>query len=189
VLKILTLQNIINMKHIKKIIPLVCCLIIQQKIQAQVPTQGSYITNNSMGAFHGTWQWVNGADTVKIYLTTKKVYCDINGGFFWDLLVGWHLYKKGNVIIENSLSNINIVNLRTFTGSNQNSSNINTIEGGTFKDITKNKEGELTLTLNTAQNQLTWKLDVSPGLKARKPNQPAYIRGFTLPENMILTKL
>lgn len=185
--KILTLQTIINMKHIKILIILICCFNIHQKIEAQAPTQGSYITNNTMGAFHGTWQWTNGADTVKLHLATKKVYINFNGGFFWDNLVGWHLYKRGNTIIESSIQYINNIESRTFLGGNEGQSNNNRCEG-TFTDITKNKYGELTLTLNTAQNQLTWKLDVSPGLKARTSNQPPYISGFTLPENMVLTK-
>lgn len=174
------------MKKIKILIMLICCFTIQQKIQAQLPTQGSYITNNTMGAFHGTWQWVNGIDTVKIFLATKKVYYAINGGYYMDNLVGWHVYKKGNTIIESSYNFINNVEQSTILGGNYNFQN--KIES-TFNDLTKAKSCDLTLTINASQNQLMWKLDVSPGLKARKPGQPAYIRGFTLPENMILTKL
>jgi hypothetical protein len=59
-----------------------------QKITAQIPAASSYTRDTTMTRFHGNWQWVSGADMVQLYLATQKVYCDINDGFFWDLLVG-----------------------------------------------------------------------------------------------------
>jgi len=162
---------------------------MHQNLRAQIPTAGTYISNNTMSAFHGTWQWVSGADTVQIYLTTEKVYCDINGGFFWDLLVGWHKYIKGNTLIESSYPMINNVGSRTFTGTNQGASSPNKIEKGTLRDILKNKEIQLSLTLNSAQNQMVWKLEQSPGIKIQVNGQTEHKRGFTLPENIVLIKL
>lgn len=184
---LLTLQNIKIMKLIKtKVLLLIIFLAFNKRINAQ--TAGSYITNTTMGAFHGTWQWVNGSDTVKIYLETKKVYCDVNGGFYWDELVGWHLYKKGSSIIQNTIPYINNVSQAAFFAGNE--GRPYGVAWGTLKDITKNKSGEVILTLNAAQNQLTWKLDISPGIKVFVPGvSPTPQRGFTLPENMLLIKL
>ena len=108
-----------------------CLITVTTQIKAQGPVQGSYIINNTMGAFHGTWLWTNGADTVRLYLVTKKVYCNVNGGFYWDCLVGWHLYKKGNTIIESSYSYINDIGLSTILGGNEGSGNSNKIQDGT----------------------------------------------------------
>jgi len=183
---LLTLQNINKMKNIKTIIILFLFITIQQKLFAQLPTAGSYITNNTMGAFHGTWQWVNGIDTVKIFLATKKIFYPINGGYYMDDLVGWHIYKNGNTIIESSYNSINNVDNRTILGDNFNSLNVAECF---FKDITKNKDGELTLSLNAAQNQLTWRLTEHKGMRVYGNGHTAPPSGLTLLRNMVLTKL
>ncbi len=167
---------------------IILMMVLSIKLNAQdYPPPGGYRTNNSMTAFHGTWQWVSGTDTVKIYLTTKKVFFNISGGFYWDMLTGWHLYKKGNIIIESSYDSINVISARTFTGSNEGDP-VRTLTDGTLKDLSKQKSGALTLTLNAAGNQLSWQLKETPGLKVRGPNDPPYQPGFTLPTSMVLIK-
>ncbi|MES1181476.1 MAG: hypothetical protein ABUL44_01645, partial [Flavobacterium sp.] len=131
---------------------------------------------------------VSGNDTLRIYMITKKTYCDMNGGFYWDILTGWHIYKKGNVIIERSYNNVSGV-FYANTLSMHNEGLAANVCGGSLTDITKNKSGDLTLTLNTAGTQLTWKLINSPGLKVTFAGDPPYDRTFTLPENIVLTKL
>jgi hypothetical protein len=42
-----------------------------------------YYPNKTMTAFHGTWQWVNGNDTIKIFLTTKKYTWMIIMSIYW----------------------------------------------------------------------------------------------------------
>lgn len=163
---------------------MIVTLICTKQIQAQ--TTGSYITNNTMGAFHGTWRWINDVDTVTLYLITKKVYFDINGGIYADRLVGWHIYKKGNITIESSFGSIPNLNYRTFDGGNENLPT-NTVSG-TFKDLTKHKEGELKLTLNTTLNQLTWRSTEHPGMRVYANPQDVPPAGLTLPRNMVLIK-
>lgn len=176
------------MKNIITIVSLL--IVVMQNIKAQnlptLPAPGSYITNNTMGAYHGTWQWVSGSDTVKLFLNTQKVWIDYAGGFYLDCLVGWHLYKKGNTVIESSYSNINNGNTYTFLGGNENGP-INKAEG-TLNDLTKHKEVHLNLVLNSAQNQLTWKLTELQGMRIRVAGSPPLQDGFTLPENMVLIK-
>ncbi len=145
------------------------------------PAAGSYTTNNTMGAYHGTWRWVSGTDTVTIYLETKKVYYDLNGGFYMDDLVGWHKYKKANKIIESSYPSIGNVQARTFLGSNQHELP-NTVTGS-LKDLKKNKYGDLKLVLNAAGTQLTWEMENGEGLRIAP-----FDAGFTLPKNMVLIK-
>jgi hypothetical protein len=139
-----------------------------QNITAQIPEAGSYTRDTTMTAFHGTWQWVSGTDTVQLYLATKKVYFPISGGFYMDCLVGWHIYKQGRTVVESSIQYVNNVNRRTFLGGSS-PEFPDKIENATFKDITKNKEVELFLTINAAQNQLTWRLDMSRGMRVGGP--------------------
>jgi hypothetical protein len=165
-------------------------IISKSSIAQDYPAAGSYLTNTTMGAFHGTWQWTNGFDTVRVRMMTLKVYYNANGGFHWDRLVGWLFYKRKADMIENSYAYIGSsdINYCSFFGGN---------EGDpvghitlTFNDLTKKKHGDLTLTLNAAQNELTWKLRVSEGVKVRtSPSDPPFSRGFTLPTDMILKKL
>jgi hypothetical protein len=176
------------MKKNKIIVTLLLCTLIGQNSKAQGPPQGSYITNTTMTPFHGNWQWVSGTDTVQLYLATKKVYCDINGGFYWDLLVGWHIYKQGRTIVESSIQYSGNINLSTFLGGNT-TELPDKIENATLKDITKNKDVELNLTLNAAQNQLTWRLEPIRGMRAYAQGHTVPPPGFTLPENIVLTKL
>ena len=156
-------------------------------INAQLPPPGGYLTNTTMAAFHGTWQWVNGTDTVKLFLDTKKVWFNYGDGFFWDCLVGWHMYKRGNTIIESSFANIVNGIAYTFLGGNENQATVKNITG-TIKDLTKHKEVHLDLTLNSANNQLTWKLTELQGMRIRVAGMPPLQDGFTLPENMVLIK-
>lgn len=174
------------MKYIAIYIITLFCV---QKLQAQEiePTAGSYYINNTMTAFHGTWRWISGTDTLKIYLVTKKTYCDMNGGFYWDLLTGWHIYKKGNTVVEKSYDDIDDLFFTSTISLSNGGEQSSSIEG-TLKDLAKNKYGDLTLTLNAAGNQLTWQLKNTEGLHYRKQNDPPFDYGFTLPKDMVLTK-
>lgn len=174
----------------KVITTVIICVSLCSMLRAQnIPAQGSYITDNTMGAFHGTWQWVSGTDTVKIYLITQKVYIDVNGGFYHDCIVGWHLYKKGNQVIESSF---NFINTPRSNGQNTIlawSSDSGAGLEGSLKDITRNKDCDLKLTLNAAQNKLTWYSARGEGLHIVPDGKPIPPRGLTLPTQMVFTKL
>ena len=157
-------------------------------IAQDIPETGAYKTNTTMTGFHGNWQWVNGSDTVKLMLATKKLYYTVTGGFWWDALCGWYKYKKGNtVVVDNYYNAGNIEEPGMLSGGNQ-SDNISVVVAF-LQDIPKNKYGQVTLSLNAAQDRITWKLEPTPGLKVHLPGSPPYSPGFTLPENMVLTKL
>lgn len=151
---------------------------------AQIPDSGTYVINNTFGAFHGTWVWANGNDTVKIYLTTKKVHID---DYDVDLLCGCHIYKRGNVVIESSYGNLNINNTQTINLWNDLTYNNPKVEG-TIRDLSKsNKLNFLFLTINQAQNQLTWRC-TERGWHIYSSNQVIPPSGITLPRNMVLIK-
>lgn len=172
------------MKKITYII--ILALIINVKSNAQLPPPGGYLTNTTMAAFHGTWQWVNGTDSVKLFLDTKKVWINYGDGFFADILVGWHMYKRGNAIIESSYSNINNGNTYTFFGSNENEPT--RTAAGNFHDLSKHKEVNLNLSLNAIGDKIVWKLDEAEGMRVRVAGDLPLAVGFTLPDNIVLTK-
>jgi hypothetical protein len=176
------------MKKLNILIIFTFCTLKWYKMAAQIPPPGTYIRDTTMGRFHGNWQWVSGTDTVQLIIATKKVYYPISGGFYMDRLVGWHIYKQGRTIVESSVQHIGNVNLSTFLGGNS-VQNPNKIENASFRDITKNKDVELFLTLNAAQNQLTWRLAPSEGMRVYAQGQIVPPPGFTLPTHIVLTKL
>lgn len=128
--------------------------------QVVIPATGSYHINSTMSGFHGTWRWVQGFDTVRIFLDTKGVFFDSNGGYHSDMLIGWHIYKRGNSIVESSFSSINIVNGSTIMGSNE--SNTSNVVAGYFEDLSKRRAGEIKLTLDATATQITWELKTAP---------------------------
>jgi hypothetical protein len=176
------------MKSLKLFILLILFSTQWLRLNAQIPAAGSYTIDTTMTAFHGTWQWASNTDTVRLVLKTKKVYFPISGGFYMDCLVGWHIYKQGNTVVESSLQYVNNVNRSTLLGGSS-PEFPDKVENATFRDITKNKDVELFLTLNAAQNQLTWRLAMSRGMRAYAQGHTVPPPGFTLPTNIVLTKL
>ncbi|MBK7883164.1 MAG: hypothetical protein IPJ81_04685 [Chitinophagaceae bacterium] len=154
-----------------------CCT-----VKAQMPSPGSNIINNTLGKFTGTWQWVSGTDTVKIFLKKDNVL--FFNSYHADRIIGLHLYKKGNTIIESSYNYTNTVRsdkYSTILAGNDSGNNILT---GTLKDLKKNKLLNITLTLNAQQTELQWQTNNREGLKIGP-----YDYGYTLPRTITLKKL
>ncbi|CAN5746921.1 hypothetical protein BH11BAC4_BH11BAC4_01730 [soil metagenome] len=151
-----------------------------------MPAPNSYEINNTLGAFHGTWQWVSGTDTVKIFLTTKKVHIQ-EDNYDVDLLVGWHIYKKGSVVVESSYQHIDNVNYRSITLWDDGTAYSTKLQGG-INDLTKYpKYNMLYVTLNSAHTQLTWRCTEWGG-RVYSAGETVPAAGVTLPRNMVLVK-
>jgi hypothetical protein len=151
-------------------------------LKAQWPKSGDNIVNNTLTKFTGTWQWTNGTDTVRIFLKKDNVICP--GNFKADFIVGFHLYKKGNTIIESSYDYTNTVHAdkhSTILAGNDNGNNTLT---GTLKDLSKNKLVHLKLTLNFMKTKLQWQTENREGVHIGP-----YDYGFTLPRTITLKKL
>lgn len=148
----------------------------------------------SINAFAGEWRYVNGQDTLKIYLRPSD-YTVLGVGSPTPIakLWGWHEYKKGNTVIESNYSN-------RFIALPANSQN-NTVDYsvslqmpecddnrqkliGYINDITQCMElKSVAIIFNAAKTQLTWLQRHSEGF--------GYIsgcKGMTLPGNLVLTK-
>jgi hypothetical protein len=64
----------------------------------------SYDTCNQLSKFAGEWRYVNGLDTIRIYLRPHREITMEDGqvSFLTDRLRGWHEYKIGNNVIESN---------------------------------------------------------------------------------------
>lgn len=146
------------------------------------PNSGDNILNPSLSKFVGTWIWVNGTDTVKVVLKKENVlFSMIN--IRQDVIVGYHEYKRGNVIIETNLADTNHVFNTKKTSILASNDNSNDTLTGTIQDITEKKLLNIILVLNVAQNQLVWQTNNTMGLYNGTNRKK-----FTLPRSIILTK-
>lgn len=85
----------------KKIIQIVMLGFMGYGSKAQSHTL-DYDTCSQLQQYNNTeWMYINGTDTVRIYLRYHRSYeSDFN--YISDRLLGWHEYKRGNTIIESN---------------------------------------------------------------------------------------
>jgi hypothetical protein len=180
------MHHVIKINKMKNIVMLVFTLTIISKIYAQNGPHpaGSYVSRPNLDKFVGTWQWVSGADTVKVVLAKQAIYAPAPMDYTFEALVGWHRYVKNGVEIESSLQYVNSTfssGHYTLFGSDRSSTKLYFTS---FEDLTKNKECDLYFNLVAGSlTQATWKLTERRGLR-----KTGYTLGFTLPNNITLTK-
>jgi hypothetical protein len=135
--------------------------------QTILPQPNGNITNSSLDKFVGTWMWTNGTDTLKIVFKKENILLPFLENSRADILVGFHIYKQGTTVIESSIANSNTsFSDKQYTILGGNRVGIDNLDlTCTIKNSTKNKLGELNLTMNTSQNQLFWTLENMEGLK------------------------
>lgn len=170
----------------KKIVLLIAAAFLTALLASAqtIPQPNGNIINQTLQKFEGTWLWTNGTDTVKLFLKKDNILLAVPANSRADALIGFHLYKKGNTIVENYLPYSTTVfadKRNSILGGNTDG---NDIFNGTIKDSAKQKRGVLTLTLNNSHTQMTWKLENKEGIKIAA----TYDYGFTLPNNITLVK-
>lgn len=149
------------------------------------PLPGEYLVNNTLDRFIGTWMWINGNDTVKLFLKKERIAAPGTLNFDYDAIIGWHLYKQGAVIVESSFNYINTPYTdkhSTILGGNGRYGELGDTLKSFIRDVSKNKSISAKLIINTSRTQIQWESSTSPGLHINE-NQ-----GFTLPNSMILNK-
>lgn len=72
---------------------------LQAQQQQKYTPRAEYDTCHYLQQLEGEWMYVNGQDTIKIYL---RFHRDSSARLMYvsDRLVGWHEYKQGNTIVE-----------------------------------------------------------------------------------------
>ena len=154
-------------------------------IKAQQPAPGSYLSNNYVTKFEGTWRWTSGNDTVTIRL--KKLKTQLSN-YEEDILMGTHSYIKNGRLVESSMNRFDSISSnnkkRTIFLWNDQSADTSKTKGY-IRDISRNKDGEIYLeyTLNGSTPQLIWQIKVAEGAY-----YGSHEYGLTLPREIILTK-
>jgi len=127
----------------------------------------------------GTWRYVNGTDTVEIYL--KQDQFTLNGTTH-SILIGFHRYVKNGVLMENTMGftnttyNNNQYSIITF---DDNPNNVRV--DGHLKDVSLNNKRYIIFTkVNTTTMNV--RLTYIQGVRNNRPY------GFTLPRNFQLIK-
>lgn len=173
----------------KKIIIVAVAVLISCRTIAQMPTPpqpNGNITNSSLDKFIGTWMWTNGTDTIKIVLKKENILLPFPENSRADAIVGFHIFKQGNNIVESSISYVNTNysdKYSTILGGNSvGIGNPNEIECS-IKNIAKNKIGQLKLVINSSHNQLSWTLKNREGVKIGN-----YDFTFSFPLSLTLQK-
>ena len=137
----------------------------------------------TLNSFVGEWRYVNGQDTIRIYLRTGD-YTILTDGVrntSIAMLFGWHEFKSGNTIIESNYTNGNMTLPTTYTGNHDLGFMMYCSFGNAYR-LTKN-EAYKEIIFNSAQTQLTWSQRSRTGFGF---GTGCY--GMTLPRNFVLTK-
>ena len=157
-----------------------CCI-----IKAQPPAPGSNVTNNYINKFEGTWQWINGSDTLILRLMKKN---ETFTNYSADVLLGTHKYVKNSVTIEDVLYKFDSIAYNYKNSSLMLSwyQNMDTTRvKGSIKDLTKKKNNNLTLEyVPGTPPTLIWHLKTAEGTFI----DPNFQYGLTMPKDLILTK-
>ena len=173
----------------KKIIILALVSFIGTTIYAQA----NYDTCSQIKQFEGEWRYVNGSDTIRIFLRHARVLNDANNTVN-DFLFGWHEYKQGNTVISSDYANRNMTILYVDTintsssiklGINfRNCTSSNRTVMGSILDVLQGNEGKMvTAKRNSSNTILTWKQDHASGYGVFSG-----FKGMTLPKEFQLTK-
>ncbi|MFN4286742.1 MAG: DUF6705 family protein [Lacibacter sp.] len=157
---------------------------------AQMPTPpqpNGNITNPTLDKFVGTWLWTNGVVTLKIILKKENILLPFPENSRADAIVGFHIFKQGNNIIESSMGYIHTNHndkYYSILGGNSGVGFDNPNEiGCSIRNIAKNKSGELTLIINSSLDKLVWTLKNYEGVKIGP-----YDYSFSYPRTFVLIR-
>jgi len=183
----------------KKILISLCCLFCVS-IHAQPPK----FTKN-LDAYVGTWEFKNDTMTFRIYLKKGKSYYRKGGPLSHEMVYGGHYIERNGVVITDLKEAVNratddtrTANGMTIVASNSqfeesqvNPNMLTFVFSDKLKDKTAN--GQLTLQTNAIVPQLRWQIlrmseRVSIWVRGIDP-EPVVLEGWTVPENVILTKV
>lgn len=147
----------------------------------------------ALQSFTGKWRYVNGQDTIRIYLRSNDYTISQTGNSIANLW-GWHEFKWGNTVIESNYGNRYMTLPTNSNNVVVNSYSISLLMPqcdltrhkliGNIADITQCYESKVvTIQFNAALNQLTW--------HQRQPTGFGFstgCKGMTLPADFVLIK-
>ena len=152
---------------------------------AQTPHIESHNLNLKNKNLEGTWVWKEGNNSISLKLKNEKTLVGLHNKSYANLLIGYILYKKDNIIIQDSYkyADANPEKVKPLIMGRVGDQKPYTYTGSLW-DKNKNKSCRLTLTLSEDGETLEWNLKEHPG---------GYIvgtreEGFSFPLNLVLTK-
>lgn len=167
-----------------KIFILLITALLCQSLVAKAQNDKLYSTLDKFS--NTTWVWTDGTDSLKIYLKKAVIKTPRDNGPGTEGLMGFHYFKKGNTVEENSF-----VDRSTFFGEykwtillgNQLGNNGNSLEG-IFRHTSKKKSISVKFTVDATGTKAFFFVKNSPGIKIEP-----YDSSISLPNNITLTKV
>jgi len=132
----------------------------------------------------GTWEWHAGAETFRVVLQRETAF-KLPDGSVHDVIIGTHSYRSEFSTSENSVGARGVDGNPGFTlfGFPNTSGKLLL----SFHDITKNKQGNVSLqTVPGKPNELRWQLTPPTETVSLNKTIPA---GYTVPTTMLLTRV
>ena len=181
-----------NFRNMRKIFFLIIILLITITTQTKAQSTQPY-NCPALQTFNGEWRYVNGNDTLRVYLRYHQCFSPGINKISGDLY-GWHEFKKGNQVIEsdyekrfmplpvnyNDFSQNSFSILLTSTGCDTTSHRLR----GTIMDISQARElKDVTIFFNPTITQLQWSQEHGEWYGAFTG-----AKGMTLPRSFVLTK-
>jgi len=173
---------------------IILLIIISKNLFSQT-SETRYDTCSALQQYQGEWRYENGNDTIRIYLRFYRNYSQ-NFDLISDDLIGWHEYKKGNVIIESNYQYRFMQLPYNYDGDSLQNNLFSILMGlggcntaanklwGSITDYNQNKENHnIIATLNSGGTIMNWKQEHREGW--------GYLTGstgMTLPKQFTLIK-
>jgi hypothetical protein len=175
----------------KKIFLIIILLTIKYSLSAQTV---EYDTCSYLQQYAGEWRYVNGNDTIRIYLRFHRDHTNDPKIYISDNLYGWLEYKKGNTIVESTYQNRFMALPYNFDSFSESSYSIylhHPLCGfnaskltGYIIDIAQAREiKNVKATISLDKNIITWNQEHKEGYGVFSG---AY--GMTLPKNFVLIR-
>ncbi|SUX46137.1 DUF6705 family protein [Chryseobacterium indoltheticum] len=148
----------------------------------------SYIQDDSIDRFIGTWEGNNNGKTLKLILKKEKIR-DPNTGICYDLIFGFHKLIENGVETENSVQfdNTNYLNGKSTILGTTNTNN-NSHLHLSVTHLSKNKNINIIISYIDSEHL---KIDASKnfeGIKVNEPGKPPYDYSIAIPSDFTLTK-
>lgn len=165
---------------------LLIIFILTNRCISQPPAPGSYVTNNNIDKFVGTWKWTSGTNEI-IFKVAKFRHTIVD--YDEDILLGSHSYTSNGVLVESTLDKFsNLANNhkdRSIYAWNNPSNGANVAEGA-IKDVSKHKDLDIHMEYiaGVVPEQIIVTLSYKHQALTKENQQP----GITLPTTFTLTK-
>lgn len=182
-LSLLLVINAIKLYIMNKLLTILLFFYITKaNAQAQYPV-GSYNANPELIKFEGTWKWASGNDSLIIFLQKQPIHFPAPLEYDVEHIIGCHKYYKNGLLVESSYQ---FAGLPYYGGHSTVfvwSQSLVKLYGN-FRDKSKNKRCDVYLTMvNTQHTQMSLKFTEPRGI-----TPVGFIYGFTMPNNIVLTK-